>query len=107
MAKKIQKNERITVRFTPEQYANIRAKAEFANMSLSEYMRLAADKNRILRIDGLRELSNQVVRIGVNLNQLTYRANISREIPKKAVLNMQKDIHEIKDEIVKTLARCA
>ena len=54
------KDIRITIRLTPEQYKSIRARAETAQMTPSAYIRAAAMRHRIVVVDGLKELTYEL-----------------------------------------------
>ena len=62
------KDIRVTVRLTPEQYASISARAETAQMTPSAYIRAAAMRHRVVVVDGLRELTHELKGLGRNLN---------------------------------------
>ena len=104
---KNQKIQRITVRFTTAEYVSLCNKAQSAELTLSQYIREAVCKNEIIYIDGIRELAEQVMRIGVNINQIAYNVNSTSRISKKAISNIQKDVNEIKSKIVSALSFCS
>ena len=81
-------------------------KAQSAELTLSQYIREAVRKNKIIHIRGIKELAEQVMRIGVNINQIAYKANITSHISKKAINNIQKDVDDIKNVIINTLNFC-
>ena len=72
------KDIRITIRLTPEQYESIRARAETAQMTPSAYIRAAAMRHRVVVVDGLKELTHELKGLGRNLNQLTMLAHQGR-----------------------------
>lgn len=72
------KEIRVTVRLTPEQYAGICARAEAAQMPPSAYIRAAAMRHKVTVVDGLRELTHELKGLGRNLNQLTMLAHQGR-----------------------------
>ena len=69
------KDIRLTVRLTPEQYDSICARAEKAQMTPSAFVRAAAMRHRVTVIDGLREFTHELKGIGRNLNHLTVLVN--------------------------------
>ena len=69
------KDIRLTIRLTPEQYDSICARAERAQMTPSAFVRAAAMRHKITVIDGLREFTHELKGIGRNLNHLTVLAN--------------------------------
>ena len=68
------KDIRVTVRLTPEQYESIRNRAASAMMTPSAYIRAAAMRHKVTVIPGLKEISHELKGIGRNLNQLTLLA---------------------------------
>ena len=69
------KDIRLTIRLTPEQYESICARAETAQMTPSAFVRAAAMRHKVTVIDGLREFTHELKGIGRNLNHLTVLAN--------------------------------
>lgn len=51
------------------------AQAKEAGCSVSEYIRRSANNNQIVVIPGLKEITKQIAKLGVNLNQLTILAH--------------------------------
>ena len=72
------KEKRVTVRLTQEQYESIYARAEAAHMTPSAYIRAAAMRHKVVVIDGLKEFTHEMKGMGRNLNQLTILANEGR-----------------------------
>ena len=72
------KDIRVTVRLTSEQYASISARAETAQMTPSAYIRAAAMRHKVTVVDGLKELAHELKGLGRNLNQLTILAHQGR-----------------------------
>lgn len=75
---KNRKDNIIMIRVSNSEYLFIRRMAKEAGLSLSEFMRRQSKGQKIVVIHGLKEYSNQLRKIGVNLNQLTYLANDGR-----------------------------
>ena len=72
------KDVRITVRLTPEQYSSISSRAAKAQIAPSAYIRAAAMRHKVVVLDGLKEVTYELKGIGRNLNQLTLLANQNR-----------------------------
>ena len=72
------KDLRLTIRLTPEQYESITSRAETAQLSPSAYVRAAAMRHRVVVVNGLPEITHELKAIGRNLNQLTVLANMGR-----------------------------
>ena len=72
------KEKRITIRLTPEQYDSIRGRADAAQMTVSAYIRTAAMRHKVTVIEGLPEITKQVKALGNNVNQLAVLAHQGR-----------------------------
>ena len=72
------KDIRITIRLTPEQYESICARAETAQMTPSAYIRAAVMRHKVIVVDGLKEMAHELKGLGRNLNQLTMLAHQGR-----------------------------
>ncbi|MBR3184853.1 MAG: plasmid mobilization relaxosome protein MobC [Oscillospiraceae bacterium] len=75
---KSKKENRITVRLTPEQYESICEKAAEAMMTPSAFLRAAGMRHKIVVIPGIEELTHELKGIGRNLNQLVILAHEGR-----------------------------
>ena len=79
---------RIPVRLRPDENATVRERAQACGMTLARYMRETAlgavpkARHRLLEMEAVRELA----RIGNNLNQLAYIANLNEEIEREEEL---------------------
>ena len=69
------KEKRVTIRLTPEQYESIKSRADTAHLSLSSYIRAAAMRHKVTVVDGLPEMTRELKGLGRNLNQLTVLAH--------------------------------
>ena len=72
------KDVRLTMRLTPEQYESICARAETAQMTPSAYARAAAMRHKVTVVPGLKELTHELKAIGRNINQLAVLAHEGR-----------------------------
>ena len=75
---KQKKDQRITIRVTPEQYNSICERADDAMMTPSAFVRAAAMRHKIIVIPGLQELTHELKGVGRNLNQLMILAHEGR-----------------------------
>ncbi len=69
------KDTRMTIRFSQEEYKSICSRAENAMMTPSAYVRAAAMRHKVTVVPGLKELTHELKGIGRSLNQLTMLAN--------------------------------
>ena len=65
----------LTFRVTPEEREQIERKAMLSDKSVSDYIRDSTLKKEIVVIDGLKEFTIELRRIGNNLNQITKAVN--------------------------------
>ena len=72
------KDIRLTIRLTPEQYESITARAETAMMTPSAYIRAAAMRHKVTVVPGLDVVARELKGIGRNLNQLTTLAHMKK-----------------------------
>ena len=72
------KEQRVTIRLTPEQYESIRAKAATAFLTPSAFIRAAAMRHKVTVVPGLKELARELNAVGRNLNQLVVLSHEGR-----------------------------
>lgn len=65
------RNVQTNIRMTEEEIELIRKKAKKANMTFSNYIISAAINKEIIVIDGIKDFTHQLSKVGTNLNQLT------------------------------------
>jgi len=75
---KIRKEQEIKFRLSSEEYLIISCRAREAKLSVSAYLRKRALGEKVVVVDGLKEFSYQLRKIGNNINQLTNLANEGR-----------------------------
>ena len=69
------KTKRVSVRFTPEQYDSVCARAETAGLEIATYIRAAAMRHKVTVVPGLTEMTHELKAIGRNINQLAVLAH--------------------------------
>ena len=89
----MKKDKIITIRVSEKEKKKLIEKSEIAKLSLSEYLIKQGLDKEIVIVDGLNEVVSELRRIGNNINQLTYLANIGR------IYTV--DLTEVKQEIGK------
>ena len=72
------KNARIYFRCSQKDKDNLRKKSKQANMNMSEYIVSLSENKKIIVAQGLPQLSLELKRIGVNINQIAMVANSQR-----------------------------
>ena len=87
------KTERIEMRVTPEEKMYIVSKSQKANLSITEFLIKSSNQNKIIVIQGLPKIAEELRRIGNNINQLTKLSN-------SKIINCV-DLEETKKELQK------
>jgi hypothetical protein len=65
------RNIQINIRMTENETERIKKKAKIANMTFSNYLITSALNNEVIVIDGIKDFTHQLSKVGTNLNQLT------------------------------------
>ena len=65
------RNVQTNIRMTQEEIEFIKRKSIKANMTFSNYVISSAFNNEIVIIDGIKDFTHQLSKVGTNLNQLT------------------------------------
>ena len=74
----MRKNKQFSIRISEQDLETIRRKAAQAHMTQSDYVTACCLGNRIVVMDGLKEVLRQQKAIGNNLNQLAVLANMGK-----------------------------
>ena len=74
----MKKDKIITIRVSEKEKKKLIEKSEIAKLSLSEYLIEQGLDKGIVIVDGLNEVVAELIRIGNNINQLTYLVNCGR-----------------------------
>lgn len=71
------RKRQLNIRLTETEYENIKAKAEYCNLSMSEYLRKQIMDGVIIKYDrvDMKTLANELNKIGVNINQIAKHIN--------------------------------
>lgn len=94
MSQKSKKAE-IHLRIDYKQKEEYKKRADELRLPLTEYIIKCVNQNRIIHLIGIRDVLNQLIRIGANINQITGKANTIDYIS-------QNDINELQDLMEKT-----
>lgn len=65
------RNIQSNIRMTEKEIEIIKKKSKRANMSFSNYVINSALNNEVIVIDGIKDFTQQLSKVGTNLNQLT------------------------------------
>ena len=92
--KKSNKSKTIPIRISPEEYQQLKTKADETSTSISELMRNAALKRQLppSQLDReayrvLAEIKTELSRIGTNINQIAKACNTSLQLGEPVVVN--------------------
>lgn len=89
------------VAFSPDEWAQVCAKAQEMNMRTGTYIRVIASKGEIKKVDmrAVNELRLELSRIGNNINQIVHLANETQTVTYKDVEILKKKLSEIKSTL--------
>lgn len=77
---------------TEEEYQQVKDKIEQSKMTQQEYLIRACTDKKIIVVDGIRELTAELKRIGNNLNQIARTCNEGRGNCKTEVYEIEKEL---------------
>lgn len=83
------KNERIELRVSINEKKLISNKASELNISNSAYILQCVRQNRIITLDGVKDVVRQLYKIGANINQIAAKANSINYISKDEIKKTQ------------------
>lgn len=83
------KNERIELRVSKNEKKLISKKASELNISNSAYILQCVRQNRIVALDGVKDVVRQLYKIGANINQIAAKANSINYISKDEIKKTQ------------------
>lgn len=83
------KNIKIYIRVTEKEKEKISRIAEENNMSRSAYVLQCVRQNRIVNLNGVKDIVHQLLKIGANINQIATKANSINYISKDEVKKIQ------------------
>ena len=83
------KNERIELRVSINEKKLISKKAAELNISNSAYILQCVRQNRIITLDGVKDVVRQLYKIGANINQIAAKANSINYISKDEIKKTQ------------------
>lgn len=93
--------QQLRVYVTKSEEYDLKLKAELIGMSFSSFARhILLEESQRIRVRSLRGIRHELNKIGVNLNQLSRKANKSGELPlRKSIETFHKDIIETLREL--------
>ena len=93
----LKRQKQLTVRFTEEDYAALKGKADIAGMKMEPFVRQLVEGCTIKPRppDSYVRLSQQVAAVGNNLNQLAHIANATGKVSDHSLQQAQRLMEEI------------
>ncbi|MBQ8826955.1 MAG: plasmid mobilization relaxosome protein MobC [Oscillospiraceae bacterium] len=90
----------IKIRVSPDEYADIKNRAETADMNISKFIRTIALNGKIILYDTENIYRfNQLMRsIGANVNQIAMVVNSEKSVFKVDIENLRKEVKNLSDE---------
>lgn len=86
--------KQIVIRASDEEFKKIKAKVEKSKLKQNEYLLKCCLGKDIYVIEGLREMTIELKRIGTNLNQLTKAVHEGKANCKAEIGDIQKELGE-------------
>lgn len=96
------RNKEIRVKVTEEELQYAKDKANYCNMTMSEYIRTIIFKGCVIKLDTLnvKELTIELTRIGTNINQIAKYVNETKgEFIQNDMNNLIKEFTELQQII--------
>ena len=90
--------KRYSLRMTEDEYEQIKSKAFESHLSMNEYIKKSARGKVIIVVEGLRDLTIEIKRIGTNINQIAKNINAGNnltEIEKEILLSEEKKLWQL------------
>lgn len=98
------KTSQVLLRFTPAEKENLTRRAAEARMNLSQYLLALSEHKKIIIVEGLPEFTLQLIRIGTNVNQVAFVANVYKCVSVEQITLLRNDLEEVKTLIKKLIA---
>ena len=97
MNKQSQYTERVHLRLTAEEKQMFLDKVEQANMNVSDYIRALVNNKRIVVAPDLPKLAVQIIKIGVNVNQICNVAKDCGTVSHELIAEIEKQYTDIQN----------
>lgn len=95
--KQSQYTERLKLRMTAEDQQALQAKAAQANMTVSAYLRALINNKKIVVAPDLPKLAVQIIKIGVNVNQICNVAKDCGTVSHELIAEIEKQYTDIQN----------
>lgn len=87
--------KQIVIRMTDDEFNTVKEKVELSGMKQQEYLIKAITGKHITNTDGLKELTPELKRIGVNLNQIAKTCNQGNQASYDEIQRIGEELNEV------------
>ena len=108
----------LSIRLTASEKEHISAKAKEARVSLTDYVLALSNNKKIYVVEGIEDfvqyfalataemnkLKNQIIRVGVNLNEITLIANTLKEVSNSELSYANAQVEKIRELATKAVS---
>ncbi len=89
----------IHVRILPSEKRLIEANAAKAKMTVTEYVRRCCLKKKVMDTSWVPGITNQIIRIGVNINQVAVAANKNKSVSDAQIDLLNRNLIELQNKL--------
>lgn len=87
--------KQIVIRLSEDEFNTVKEKVELSGMKQQEYLIKSITGKAVTNTDGLKELTPELKRIGVNLNQIAKACNQGNQATHEEVTQIGKELNEV------------
>ena len=98
------KTSQVLLRFTPAEKENLIRRAAEARMNMSQYILALSEQKKIIIVEGLSDFITQLIKIGTNVNQVAFVANVYKCVSVEQITLLRNDLEDVKQLIKKLIA---
>ena len=98
------KTENLHLRLTPTEKERIVKHSQMLDMNINDYISFVLNKKRVVICEDFRELINQIMRIGNNINQIAAVANKNRYISDHSISEVKGMVEECRDSLIEFIS---
>lgn len=87
--------KQLVIRLSEDEFNTVKEKVELSGMKQQEYLIKSITGKAVTNTDGLKELTPELKRIGVNLNQIAKACNQGNQATYEEVTQIGKELNEV------------
>lgn len=87
--------KQIVIRMTDEEFEKVKSQVEKSGMKQQDYLIKAVTGKPVMNTDGLKELTPELKRIGVNLNQIAKTCNQGNQATYEEINRIGEELNEV------------